>query len=66
VAQTAPPGWLRWEPLGELQAGDEAGPAVWTLDSLTAAAHEQGIDIHRSQVRRILLREGVRWRRTLS
>ncbi|MBB4938194.1 transposase [Streptosporangium album] len=66
LVKTTPPGRLRWEPWGELEADDEDGPAVWTLDALTAAAREQGIDIHRSQVRRILLKEGVRWRRTRS
>ncbi|GAA3524925.1 transposase [Streptosporangium album] len=66
LVKTIPPGRLRWEPWGELEADDEDGPAVWTLDALTAAAREQGIDIHRSQVRRILLKEGVRWRRTRS
>jgi transposase len=66
LAKTTPPGRLHWEPWGELAADDEDGPAVWTLDTLTAAAREQGIDIHRSQVRRILLREGVKWRRTRS
>jgi transposase len=38
----------------------------WTLDSLTQTAQDIGIDIGRSQVRRILLQEGVRWRRTRS
>ncbi|MEU1820233.1 hypothetical protein ABZ543_34400 [Streptomyces roseifaciens] len=36
----------------------------WTLGTLTEAARRQGIDIQRSQVRRILLAEGVRRRRT--
>jgi transposase len=66
LVTTTPPGRLRWEPWGELEADDEEGPAVWTLDALTAAARAAGIDIGRSQVRRILLREGVRWRRTRS
>jgi hypothetical protein len=34
------------------------------LDALTAAARDRGIVVSRSQVRRILLREGVRWRNT--
>jgi transposase len=38
----------------------------WTLNSLVAVAGERGIVIKRSQVRRILLREKVRWRRTRS
>src|SRR3954454_20789534 len=47
---------------GEPVAADDTGPAVWTLDALTAAARAAGLDIARSQVRRILLAEGVRWR----
>jgi transposase len=66
LVKTTPPGRLRWRPWGELEADDEEGPAVWTLDALTAAAREQGITVARSQVRRILLEEGVRWRRTRS
>ncbi|MER6683888.1 hypothetical protein [Streptomyces olivaceoviridis] len=44
----------------------ECGPSEWTLDTLTVEARRLGIDIGRSQVRRILLAEGVRWRRTRS
>lgn len=40
------------------------GEPEWTLDTLTAAARDQGIQVARSQVRRIFRREGVRWRRT--
>jgi hypothetical protein len=47
---------------GELEASDEEKEAHWTLDALTTAARERGITIGRSQVRRILLVEGVRWR----
>ena len=57
-----PPGRLVRDGAGGLTAADPAGPAVWTLDALTAAARAAGIDIARSQVRRILLAEGVRWR----
>jgi transposase len=57
-----PPGRLVRDDTGELGATDPAGPAVWTLDALTAAARAAGIAIARSQVRRILLAEGVRWR----
>jgi hypothetical protein len=39
---------------------------VWTLDTFTAVARRAGIDVRRSQIRRILLKEGVRWRRTRS
>jgi transposase len=58
-----PPGRLVRDGTGELSAADPAGPAVWTLEALTAAARAAGIAIARSQVRRILLAEGVRWRR---
>src|SRR3954464_836431 len=60
-----PPGRLIRDDTGELVASDATGPAVWTLDALTAA-RAAGIDIARSQVRRILLAEGVRWRRPRS
>src|SRR3954449_13092482 len=63
LVASPPPGRLVRDSAGELTAPDPAGPAVWTLDALTAAARAAGIDIARSQVRRILLAEGVRWRR---
>src|SRR5713226_7341731 len=50
----------------ELVARDEEGSAQWSLDALTQAAKEAGIGVKRSQIRRICLREGVRWRRTHS
>lgn len=50
----------------ELSAGREDGPAQWTLDTLAQAARDAGIAVGRSQVRRILLAEKVRWRRTRS
>jgi transposase len=43
-------------------AADEQQPAQWTLDALAAAAQAEGIQAGRSQVRRILQAEGVRWR----
>jgi transposase len=61
-----PPGRLVRDDTGGLAASDATGPAVWTLDALTAAARAAGIAIARSQVRRILLAEGVRWRRPRS
>jgi len=64
-----PPGRLVLQPdgsLGPQAAVHEAEPAHWTLNALTAAAQEQGIQIRRSQVRRILLAEGVPWRQTHS
>lgn len=36
--------------------------AQWSLDALTEAAHAAGIQVGRSQIRRILLREGIHWR----
>ena len=38
--------------------------AQWSLDALTEAAHAAGIKVERSQIRRILLREGIHWRNT--
>src|SRR3954466_7683423 len=66
LARSTPPGRLVRDGAGELSAADPDGPAVWTLDALTAAARAAGIEIARSQVRRILLAEGVRWRRPRS
>ncbi|WP_285859899.1 helix-turn-helix domain-containing protein [Kocuria rosea] len=63
VAQP-PPGRPVRDEAGELTATEETGPPEWTLDALTTAAQAEGIQVHRSQVRRILLAEGVRWRRT--
>lgn len=65
VRQPAP-GRLTVQAGGELAAADESGPPEWTLDALAAAARRLGIEIGRSQVRGILLSEGVRWRRTRS
>ena len=68
LARSTPPGRpLTW-PDGSLTPVDDRpdAPAQWTLDSLVAAAGERGIVIGRSQVRRILLKEKVRWRRTRS
>ncbi len=59
---TDPPGRLVRGAGGELEAIDEEKEAHWTLDALTAAARERGITVGRSQVRRILKAEGVRWR----
>lgn len=66
LVKQPPPGRLLPGPDGALEAADEKGAAVWTLDALTEAARAEGIEVHRSQVRRILLAEGVRWRRTRS
>jgi transposase len=67
LVRTPPPGALTRQPDGTLAPDDPAAPvARWTLDALTAAAGARGITIGRSQVRRILLREGVPWRQTRS
>jgi transposase len=66
LVATDPPGKLVRPPHGELVAADEGEPAQWSLDALAAAAHQAGIRVERSQVRRILLAEGVRWRRPRS
>lgn len=63
LTRSAPPGKLIRQPDGTLAARDEGHPAHWTLDTLTAAAQARGIAVARSQVRRILLREGVPWRK---
>ncbi|GAA0848708.1 helix-turn-helix domain-containing protein [Streptosporangium amethystogenes subsp. fukuiense] len=62
LARSTPPGRPVRDEAGDLVADEKAGPAEWTLDSLTTAARAQGIVIARSQVRRILLTEKVRWR----
>jgi transposase len=66
LARSLPPGQLARDATGELSADDERGPAQWTLDTLSQAARDTGIQVGRSQVRRILLAEKVRWRRTRS
>ena len=66
LARSAPPGRLARDADGELSADDENGPGTWTLDTLAEAAQRDGIQVQRSQVRRILLAEKVRWRGTRS
>lgn len=64
-----PPGRLVRQPDGSLGPQDEAREeeaAHWTLNALTAAARARGLKVARSQVRRILLAEGVPWRGTHS
>jgi transposase len=65
LAASPPPGRLVTSSDGTLApAGAEGGDvSEWSLDALAAAAQTQGIQIGRSQVRRILRQEGVRWRR---
>lgn len=64
LVKQSPPGRPVRTDAGELVAEQPSGAPEWTLDALTAAAQAAGIEVHRSQVRRILLAEGVRWRRT--
>lgn len=59
-----PPGKPTYELTGELTTPDPDAEPEWTLDTLTAAAQQRGIQVARSQVRRIFRRAGVRWRRT--
>ena len=66
LARSVPPGQPQRSPGGELAADDETGPPQWTLDTLTETARADGIEVHRSQLRRILLAERVRWRHTRS
>jgi transposase len=60
----SPPGQPTYEPTGELHVDDAQGAVEWTLDALTAMARKNGIQVARSQVRRIFRQEGVRWRQT--
>jgi transposase len=66
LAKQEPPGHLSARADGTMVARDEEGSAQWSLNALTQAAHEAGIQVKRSQIRRIYLREGVRWRHTHS
>jgi transposase len=62
LARSEPPGRLVQGGEGLLAPEDPEAPAHWTLDTLTEAAQAEGIRVGRSQVRRILLAEGARWR----
>ena len=65
LARSVPPG----KPVrrgDELRAVEPDKEAQWSLDALARAAHEKGIQVERSQLRRILLKEGVRWRQPRS
>jgi transposase len=66
LARTQPPGRLQQGGEGLLAPAQPEAPATWTLDALAQAAQAEGIRVGRSQVRRILLSEGTRWRRTRS
>jgi transposase len=58
------PGQPTYEPTGELHVDDPQGEVEWALDAPTAMARKHGIQVARSQVRRIFRQEGIRWRRT--
>ena len=64
LVKLPPPGKPTYELTGELTTPDPEGEPEWTLDTLTAAAQQRGIQVARSQVRRIFRQEGIRWRRT--
>jgi transposase len=64
LVKAPPPGKPTYELTGELAAPDPEAEPEWTLDALTAAAQQRGIQVARSQVRRLFRREGIRWRRT--
>src|SRR5262249_9826507 len=64
LAKGPPPGAIIRQSEGTLVTAEAAGEAHWTLDALVDAAHGRGVQVARSQVRRILLREKVRWRST--
>ena len=66
LVKQGPPGHLETQADGTMVARDEEGSAQWTLNALAQAAKEAGIQVKRSQIRRISLREGVRWRHTQS
>jgi transposase len=66
LARSAPPGRLVQGGEGLLAPAQPQAPAHWTLDALAERAQAEGIRVGRSQVRRILLAERVRWRRTRS
>jgi transposase len=68
LVATIPPGRLQhnWTYDTLEQADPDSTICVWTLDGLTEAAQDLGIQIGRSQVRRILVAEGLRWRRVRS
>ena len=66
LVKQPPPGRLERRADETMVARDEQGSAQWSLNALAQAAKAAGIQVKRSQIRRIYLREGVRWRRTHS
>jgi transposase len=66
LARSQPPGRLHQGGEGLLPPAQPQAPAHWTLDALAERAQAEGIQVARSQVRRILISERVRWRPTRS
>ena len=66
LVRQAPPGRLVTQRDGTMVARDDEAEAQWSLSALARAAKEVGLSVKRSQIRRILLKEGVRWRATHS
>jgi transposase len=66
LVQTTPPGRLGTVDDAVMVARDEQAEAQWSLEALARAAQDLGIQVKSSQVRRILLKEKVRWRGTHS
>jgi len=66
LVRQPPPGRLVTQRDGTMVARDEQGSAQWSLNALAQAAKEAGIPVKRSQIRRILRKERVRWRQTHS
>lgn len=66
LVASPPSGRLLRQADGTLESTTPQAGAQWTLDSLVSAAQLKGIQVGRSQLRRILLAEGVRWRRPRS
>jgi transposase len=60
LVNQAPPGRLVTQRDGSMVARDEEAEAQWSLNALAQAAKKAGIAVKRSQIRTILVREGVR------
>ena len=64
LVRLPPPGRPMRERDGALTPADPTKTPQWSLDALVDTAQDRGIQVARSQVRRILQAEGVRWRDT--
>ena len=64
LVRLPPPGRPVRDGEGGLTPAEPEKVSQWSLDALVEAAHDRGIQVARSQVRRILQAEGVRWRTT--